>query len=67
MNWLWKHLKTLVYSAPINDLEVLQLRVENACQEIRVKLGIFDGVRTSLRRRAESCVEKLGNHMEHLL
>jgi uncharacterized membrane protein len=57
----------LVHSAPINDLEVLQQRVENTCQEIRVKPGIFDRVRTSVRRRAESCVEMYGNHTEHLL
>jgi hypothetical protein len=40
--------KTLVYSAPINDLQVLQQHVENACEEIRVKPGIFDRVRTSV-------------------
>jgi hypothetical protein len=31
------HLKASVYLAPINDLEVLQQRVEYACQKIRVK------------------------------
>jgi hypothetical protein len=40
--WLWGHLRALVHSAPINDLEVLQQRVENSCQEIRVKPGIFE-------------------------
>jgi hypothetical protein len=35
--WLWGHLNYLVHSAPINELEVLQQRVENAYQEIRVK------------------------------
>jgi hypothetical protein len=64
---LWGQLKTLVYSAPINDLEVLQQRVENVCQEIRVEPGIFNTMRTSVRRRAESCVEMHGNHIEHLL
>jgi hypothetical protein len=65
--WLWGHLKAAVYSAPINDLEVLQQRVENACQEIRVKPEIFYRMRTSVRRRAERCVEMHGNHAEHLL
>jgi hypothetical protein len=65
--WLWGHLKTLVYSALFSDLEVLQQRVKNACQEILVKPGIFDRVRTSVRRRAESCVEMHGNHIENLL
>jgi hypothetical protein len=45
-----------MYSAPMSDLEVLQQRVENACQEIRVNPGIFEKVHTSVLRRAESCV-----------
>lgn len=53
--WLWGHLKPLVYSALIDDLDVLQQRVEKACQEIRVKPGIFNGVRISVRWGAESC------------
>jgi hypothetical protein len=40
--WLWGHLNTSVYSAPSNDLEVLQQRVENAWQGKRVKPGIFN-------------------------
>jgi hypothetical protein len=64
--WLWGQLKTLVCSSPINDLEVLQ-RLENVCQEIRVKQRVFDRVRSSVRRRAESCVEMRGNRTEHLL
>jgi hypothetical protein len=39
--WLWGHLKTLVCSVPINDLGVLQQRVDNASQQIRMKAGIF--------------------------
>jgi hypothetical protein len=31
--WLRGHLKTLMYSASISDLEVWQQRVENGCQE----------------------------------
>jgi hypothetical protein len=65
--WLWEHLNTFVYSVPINDLEVLQQRVENSCQEMRVKPGIFGRVHISVRRRAESCVEMHGNHTEELL
>jgi hypothetical protein len=40
--WLWGQLKTLAYTAPINDLQVLQQQVENACQEIQVKPVIFN-------------------------
>jgi hypothetical protein len=64
--WLWGHLETLVCSEAINDLEVLT-RVENACQEIRVKPGIFGRVLTSVRRRAEGYVETHGNHTEQQL
>jgi hypothetical protein len=59
--------KTLMYSAPINDFEVLQQREEKARQKIQMKLGIFDRVRTSVCRRAESWVEMHGNHKEHIL
>jgi hypothetical protein len=65
--WLLGHLNTWVYSAPIEDLEVLQQRVENACQEIRATPGIFDRVVTSVRRRAGSCVEMHEKYIEHLL
>jgi hypothetical protein len=60
--WLQGHLKILVYLAPINDLQILQQRVENACQKIRVKPEIFDRVRISVRRRAESCSESWETH-----
>jgi hypothetical protein len=36
-----------VYSDMINDFEVLQQQVENACQDIQVKPGIFERVCTS--------------------
>jgi hypothetical protein len=39
---------------------VLQQRVENSCQEIRVKPHIFDMVRTSV-------VQIHGNHIQRLL
>jgi hypothetical protein len=63
--WLWEHLKTSVCLLPINDLEILEQKAENAFQEIRVKPGIFDRLRTSVRRRAERCLEMNGNHIEH--
>jgi hypothetical protein len=65
--WLRGHVEALVYSARINGLEVLQHRVENACQESRVKPGIFYRASASVRRRAASCVETHGKHREHLL
>jgi hypothetical protein len=46
--WLWEYLNSWVYAAPINELELLQQLVEIDCQEIRVKPGIFDTLRTSV-------------------
>jgi hypothetical protein len=63
--WQLGHLKALVCLVPIIDLEVLQKRVENTCREIRMKPDFFERVRSSLRQRAESCVEMHGNHTKH--
>jgi hypothetical protein len=57
---LSEHLETLVYSAPINELAVLQQQVENACQEIRVKPGILDGVRTSCNKELKDVLKCIG-------
>jgi hypothetical protein len=42
-----------VYSVPISNIEVLQQRVENACQDIREKPGIWGRLRTSVWWEAE--------------
>jgi hypothetical protein len=65
--WLWEHLRTLTYSAPISDLEVLQKRVENACQESKVKPEIIDRLRISVQQKAEKYVEIHENNIEYLL
>lgn len=65
--WLWGHLKSLVSSVPVTDLEILQQQIENASQEIRMKPGMSDRVLLFVRWRAESCVAMYGNHIKHLL
>jgi hypothetical protein len=65
--WLWKHLKLWCIQSQSVSYEVLQQGVENACQGIRVKPGVFERLSTSMQRRAESCVEMHGTHIEHLL
>jgi hypothetical protein len=54
-----------VCSKLISDIEVLQQREENACQETGLKPGVFERVCIFARQRPESCVH--GNHAEHLL
>jgi hypothetical protein len=61
--WLWVHLTKLMYSAPINDLCMAATSTESLSGDS----SIFDRVRNSVRRRAESCVESHGNRPGHLL
>jgi hypothetical protein len=65
--WLWGHLKTLVYSTPVDDIQTLQDRIFNACRQISNQPGVFERVRDSLRRRIETCVRVNGNHIEQIL
>jgi hypothetical protein len=59
--FVWGHMKQLVYVTPVNSIEELQLRVQNAAQEI------LDLVRLSWVRRAEACIANGGRHFEQLL
>lgn len=65
--YLWGHLKSLVYAVPINTREQLLERIQAGCQQIRNNPGVFWRVRRSWMRRARSCVESNGGHIEHLL
>jgi hypothetical protein len=55
-----------MYSVLISDIEVLQQRVDNACWDIQLNPGIFDGVCISVQQKAESCVEVHGSHIDHM-
>lgn len=65
--FLWGHLKALVYTRPIATLEELKERKVTACDEIRNTPGIFQRVRTSSRRRAETCILSRGAHFQQFL
>ena len=52
---------------PINDLEVLQQRAENACREIGVERVSVERVCTSVGRSAERRVDIHCNYIEHLM
>ncbi|KAJ4442277.1 hypothetical protein ANN_12144 [Periplaneta americana] len=47
--YLWGHLKSLVYSSPVPDIE--SLRIVAGCEEIRSTPGIWDRVRRAMRHR----------------
>jgi hypothetical protein len=65
--YLWGHLKTLVYAAPVDNEEALRHSIVDACHTIRNYPGIFELMRRSMMRRAEVCIESYGGHFEHLL
>lgn len=66
--YLWGHLKSLVYSTPVDDVRTLHARIVAACQTVRTTPGIFFyRVRDSMRRRAVACIESQGGHFEHFI
>jgi hypothetical protein len=65
--YLWGHLKTLVYAAPVDNEKALHHRIADACQTIRNYPGIFARMRRAMMRRVEACIESHGRHFEHLL
>jgi hypothetical protein len=52
--YLWGHLATLVYAAPVDNEEALRHRILGACQTIRNCPGIFERMRLSMLRRVEA-------------
>lgn len=65
--YLWGHVKQIVYSRPIDNINDLRQRIEDGFNEIRNTPGICERVRGSLQRRAESCILAEGDHFEYLL
>ncbi|EFN71972.1 hypothetical protein EAG_15450, partial [Camponotus floridanus] len=54
------------YAEPINNLEHLENRIQEACVTIRMKPGVFER-RDSFSRRCRVCIDMEGGHFEHLL
>ncbi|KAJ4448542.1 hypothetical protein ANN_10560 [Periplaneta americana] len=52
--YLWGHLKSLVYSSPVPDLESLRNRIVACSEDIRNTPGVWDRVRRSMRHRCRS-------------
>ena len=65
--FLWAHLKTLVYSTPVNSVEELKNRIRTSCDVIKNTEGILQRVRVNMRRRAEACILGGGGHFQQLL
>jgi hypothetical protein len=65
--YLWGHLKSLVYTAPVDNEESLHHRILDTCQTIRNYPGIFERMLWSMTRRVEACIESHEGHFKHLL
>jgi hypothetical protein len=65
--YLWGHVKTIVYTSPVDNEEALHHRIVDACQTIRNYSSIFEWMQQSMMRRVEACTEHHGRHFEHLL
>jgi hypothetical protein len=60
-------MKDLVYSIPIDPIEILREGVENAATTIRNSRGMLERAEESFRRRLHYCIDNNGDHFEHLL
>lgn len=65
--FFWGHCKSLVYSQPINNVEVLRQRIVDAFNTIRNMEYVFSRVNRSIYRRLEACITTNGDHFEQLL
>jgi hypothetical protein len=52
--YLWGHVKTLVYSDPVDNEEAFQHCIVDACHIIRSCPGIFEQMLRSMMKRVEA-------------
>lgn len=65
--FLWGHLKSLVYTTPVENVEDLRNRIIAGCNLIRNDPGVFERVRQSMRRRLDACMLARGGHFQQFL
>ncbi|KAJ4442736.1 hypothetical protein ANN_04327 [Periplaneta americana] len=61
--YLWCHLKSLVYSSPVPDLESFRNRIVACSEDICNTPGVWDRVRRSMRHRCEVCIQAGGGNI----
>ncbi|KYN39183.1 hypothetical protein ALC56_06609 [Trachymyrmex septentrionalis] len=62
--FLGGHLKSLVYTIPIDNKNDLRNRIVASCEAIRNTLGTFERVRQSLKRRLDGCIITQGGYFQ---
>jgi hypothetical protein len=65
--FLWGYMKDLVYSIPIDTIEVLNEQVGNAATIIRNNGGMLERVEESFHRRLHYYIENNGGPFEHFV
>jgi hypothetical protein len=65
--FLWGHLKQIVYETPVNTIEELTVRVNNAAESNRRNSDMLVRTQVSMARRAQACIDNGGRHFEHLI
>jgi hypothetical protein len=65
--YLWGHLKTLVYAAPVDNGVAFHNRIVDSCQTVRNYPSISEQMRLSIIRNVEAYTESQGGDFEYLL
>jgi hypothetical protein len=64
--YLWGHLQSLVYAAPVDNEDTLHHHIVDACQTISNYSGIFERMQQHMMRHFEVCIESHGGNFEHI-
>lgn len=65
--FLWGHIKSLVYTSPVDSIDNLRNRIFDAFAMVRNTPGVFASVRASMKRRSEACIRVGGGHFQQFL
>jgi hypothetical protein len=65
--YLWGHLKSRVYGGPVDNKDVLQHRVVDACQSTQSYPDVFEWMQWSMMRCGDTCIKSHQGRFDHLL
>ena len=66
-SYLWRHLKPVMYSSPIEHEETLHIAFFMPVRPFATAPRPLKRGRQSMIRRAHACIDSSGGHFEHLL
>ena len=62
--FLWGHIKSKVYAAPLENINQLQERIIREVYAIKENPQMVRKVMQAMRSRAQLCIERNGGHVE---